>query len=65
LDEIFNSWGNIDFSILHCFKSVYKFDRKKMFTKDIEVWLIQYSKSKLLGKIFLAEMIRGFIKENP
>ncbi|MBX9686424.1 MAG: hypothetical protein K2X27_06950 [Candidatus Obscuribacterales bacterium] len=59
LDEIYNSWGNLDFRILHCFKSAYKFDRAEMYSPNAETWLSDYSNSDLLGKVFLAEMVRA------
>ncbi len=57
LDEVYNSWGNIDFRILHCFKSAYKFDRAKMYSKEAEKWITKYSNSKLAGKIFLSDIV--------
>jgi hypothetical protein len=60
LDEIYNSWGDLDFHILHCFKSAYRFDRELMFEQSAEGWLSEYSKSELVGKLFLAEMIREY-----
>ena len=63
LDEPYNSWGNIDFNILHCFKSAYKFDRGTMFSKESQQWLAEYDKSDLLGKTFLSKIVREFIQE--
>ena len=65
MDEIYNSWGNIDFSILHCFKSAYKFDRNTMFSADADGWLNEYDESGLTGKVFLAKLVREFIQEFP
>jgi hypothetical protein len=40
LDGSYNSWGGEeDFHILHCFKSLYKFDRSKVFAEDSEEWI--------------------------
>lgn len=63
LEERYNSWGNLDFNILHCFKSAYKFDRETMFADNSKSWLDLYSKSELLGKVFLAETIIKFKNE--
>jgi len=58
LDEIFNSWGNIDFRILHCFKSLYRFRRSEMYSKDSKLWIKEYLNSEIPGKIFLAKILR-------
>jgi hypothetical protein len=63
LDEVYNSWGNLDFSILHCFKSAYRFDRAGMYAEDAESWLEEYSKSDLAGKVFLSQIIREFKRD--
>ncbi|MAI80796.1 MAG: hypothetical protein CL917_17785 [Deltaproteobacteria bacterium] len=63
LREEYNSWGNLDFHVLHCFKSAYRFDRANMFASAEADWLEEYSASDLLGKVFLAETIREFIKD--
>jgi len=61
LDEIYNSWGNLeDLKILHCFKSAYKFDRSKMFTSDSDAWIKEYEKSDTPGKVFLAEIMKEY-----
>ncbi len=63
LDETYNSWGNLDFHILHCFKSAYAFDRSTMFSDRAARWLEDYSKSDLRGKTFLARTIIDFQRE--
>jgi len=65
LDEIYNSWGNSDFKILHCFKSAYKFDRDTMFSKESEEWIREYRKSGLLGKEFLADIVSEYKQKFP
>ena len=64
LDAMFNSWGgDKNFRILHCFKSLYKFNRLKMYSKDSQEWIKEYSKSEIPGKIFLAKIVKEFIKK--
>ncbi|MFC1851373.1 hypothetical protein ACFL27_14340 [candidate division CSSED10-310 bacterium] len=64
LDEIYNSWGQLkDLRILHCFKSAYKFDRSKMFSKESGGWIKEYKESGLPGKIFLANLVEEYKKE--
>ena len=66
LDEIFNSWGgDINFRILHCFRSLYKFDRSKMYSKNSQHWIKEYLKSEIPGKVFLAKSVSEFIKKFP
>ncbi len=61
LDEIYNSWGgDEDFHILHCFKSLYRFDRRTMYAEDSENWIEEYSKSDVPGKRFLAAIVRDY-----
>ena len=61
LDEAYNSWGGCDnFKILHCFKSVYKFDRSRMFLNDAETWINEYLNSNIPGKIFLAKTLLDY-----
>ena len=63
LREEYNSWGNLDFHVLHCFKSAYRFDRESMFASPGAEWIEEYSTSDLPGKVFLAATIREFIKD--
>jgi len=63
LDEVYNSWGNLDFRILHCFKSAYKFDRAEMYSESANGWLEEYARSDLTGKVFLSEIVREFKRE--
>jgi len=64
LDEIYNSWGDLeDLKILHCFKSVYKFDRRYIFSSEAEKWINEYEKSGLPGKMLLAKTIKEYKKE--
>jgi hypothetical protein len=63
MDERYNSWGNIDFHILHCFKSAYRFNRETMYSSDADQWLNAYSQSTLAGKVFLASIIREFKRD--
>lgn len=66
LDEIYNSWGGTDdFRILHCFKSLYKFDRHAMFSGDSEPWIKDYLDSDIPGKIFLAKLVREYKQTYP
>ena len=61
LDEIYNSWGNLeDIRILHCFKSRYKFDRKNMF-ENFDEWKNNYG--SIIGEKLLIEEIEKFIKD--
>jgi hypothetical protein len=61
LDEIYNSWGNLeDIRILHCFKSRYKFDRKNMF-ENLDEWKNNYG--SIIGEKLLIEEIEKFIKD--
>ncbi len=61
LDGTYNSWGGeADFHILHCFKSLYQFDRRSMFSADAEQWIAEYSASDIPGKVFLASMVREY-----
>jgi hypothetical protein len=64
LDESYNSWGGEeDFHVLHCFKSLYTFDRSSMFTASAEMWLEEYSASDVPGKVFLASTVRKYRQE--
>ncbi len=61
LDEIYNNWGgDEDLRILHCFKSVYKFNRRTMFTEDSEKWIEEYLESEIPGKNFLAAIVQEY-----
>ena len=61
LDESYNNWGGDEgFHILHCFKSVYKFNRRAMFTEDSEKWIEKYLESEIPGKKFLATIVREY-----
>jgi hypothetical protein len=61
LDEIYNSWGNLDnIRILHCFKSRYKFNRTDMF-RDFNNWRNNYG--EIIGERLLIEEIEKFIKD--
>lgn len=61
LDEIYNSWGGgCDFRILHCFKSVYDFDRRTMFDDSSNAWIDEYQDSDIAGKRFLAGITREY-----
>lgn len=61
LDETYNSWGGEeDFHVLHCFKSLYQFDRRSMFSASAEQWIKEYSTSDIPGKAFLASMMRRY-----
>jgi len=61
LDEAYNSWGNHpNFKILHCFKSLYKFDRNTMFTDEAKPWIEEYLGSDIPGKKILAEIINMY-----
>ncbi len=61
LEEMYNSWGgDADFHILHCFKSLYDFDRHSMYSADSEQWIKEYFASGIPGKIFLASMVRAY-----
>ena len=43
LDGTYNSWGgDSDFHILHCFKSLYRFDRRSMLSPDAGDWIAEY-----------------------
>ena len=68
LSEAYNSWGGgPDFHVLHCFKSLYQFDRATMFSDDAREWIADYLDSDIPGKVFLAsemleyqrDMLRG------
>ena len=61
LEEIYNSWGGeLDFRILHCFKSLYDFNRNTMFSSESDQWIEEYFASGIPGKIFLASMVREY-----
>ncbi len=61
LDETYNTWGGeADFHVLHCFKSLYQFDRRSMYSADSEEWIAEYLGSEIPGKIFLASTIREY-----
>ena len=61
LDGMYNSWGGeADFHVLHCFKSLYRFDRGSMFSADAERWIAEYAASDIPGKVFLASMVREY-----
>jgi|GEM_PF-1955469 len=61
LDEVYNSWGNLeDLKILHCFKSAYKFDRKKMFLKESDKWIKEYEESDVYGKRVIANILKDY-----
>lgn len=61
LDEIYNSWGQLeDLRILHCFKSAYKFNRNKIFSKESGKWIKEYKGSGLHGKIILANLVNEY-----
>jgi len=61
LDGTYNSWGGeADFHVLHCFKSLYQFDRRSMFSADAEQWIAEYAASEIPGKAFLASMVREY-----
>ena len=61
LDGLYNSWGGEeDFMILHCFKSLYKFDRPKMFDEKSDSWIQEYLVSDIPGKRFLGAIVRDY-----
>ena len=61
LDEVFNSWGGDEaFHVLHCFKSLYQFDRRLMFSEESEGWIKEYLESDVPGKVFLANTVRDY-----
>ena len=61
LDGTYNTWGGeADFHILHCFKSLYRFDRRSMYSADSGKWIEEYLASDIPGKVFLASMIREY-----
>ena len=61
LDEKYNNWGgDDDLHILHCFKSVYQFNRRTMFTDDSDKWIGEYLESDVPGKQFLAEILNEY-----
>lgn len=61
LDETYNNWGgDEDFHILHCFKSLYKFDRRTMYAEESEKWIKAYLESEVPGKNFLATIVREY-----
>lgn len=61
LDEIYNSWGNLEnIKILHCFKSRYKFNRKNMF-ENFDKW--KYNYGSIIGERLLIQEVEKFIKE--
>lgn len=61
LEGEYNSWGgDPDFRILHCFKSLYKFNRPSMFSHDSEEWIAEYLDSEVPGKVFLASIISQY-----
>lgn len=61
LDEVYNSWGgDEDFHILHCFKSLYQFDRRTMFSQDSEHLMDAYLASGNPGLIYLATIVREY-----
>ena len=63
LDETYNHWGgDEELHILHCFKSVYQFNRNKMFDEDGN-WIVYYLQSDIPGQRMLAQMIRSY-KQN-
>jgi hypothetical protein len=63
LDQIYNHPGHTDdFRVLHCFKSVFKFDRGRMYSGD---WCDEYLGSEYPGKVFLAKIVREFVQEFP
>ena len=64
LDEAYNSWGgDADFRVLHCFKSLYTFDRRSMFSDDAEKWIAEYLESDIPGKVFLASILRDYKRD--
>jgi hypothetical protein len=61
LDEKYNNWGgDEELCILHCFKSVYQFDRRTMYSDESEAWIHDYSASDIPGKRFLARLVDEF-----
>ncbi len=61
LDETYNAWGGSDdFTVLHCFKSLYAFDRAGMLSEAAESWIEEYLDSDIPGKRFLAETARQY-----
>lgn len=61
LEDRYNSWGGEpDFHILHCFKSLYKFNRPTMFGEDSDKWIAEYLSSDIPGKRFLGEMVKDY-----
>lgn len=61
LDESYNNWGgDQDLHILHCFKSVYQFNRRAMFSDDSHRWIEEYLESEIPGKTFLATIVREY-----
>jgi len=66
LDEMYNSWGGVEnFRILHCFKSLYKFDRQTMFAAASEEWIEEYINSDIPGKRFLGKIVREYRQVYP
>ncbi|MCP4397975.1 MAG: PqqD family peptide modification chaperone [bacterium] len=66
LEGTYNTWGGEeDFHILHCFKSLYTFNRIEMFREESEEWIAEYLESDIPGKIFLASIVREYKQNFP
>jgi hypothetical protein len=66
LDGTYNSWGGEpDFHVLHCFKSLYQFDRRTMFAAEAHEWIGEYLDSDIPGKAFLGGMMRQYLETFP
>jgi hypothetical protein len=61
LEETYNHWGgDEDLHILHCFKSVYQFDRRTMFDRRDCAWIGEYLESDTPGKRILASLVQDY-----
>ena len=66
LDEKYNNWGNDEYlHILHCFKSLYRFDRRSMFSNESDTWLEEYQNSEVPGQRYLSQIVREYKSLHP